>query len=119
MPEHNAAAILLAAGKGTRMKSRLPKVMHRIAGRSLVSHVLANLAPLGLSRAVVVVAPGMEDVAAEVAPNPIALQAEQLGTGHAVGCAKAALGGFAGDVLVVYGDTPFVGTETLRRLLDR
>jgi bifunctional UDP-N-acetylglucosamine pyrophosphorylase/glucosamine-1-phosphate N-acetyltransferase len=119
MPEHNAAAILLAAGKGTRMKSRLPKVMHRIAGRSLVGHVLANLAPLGLSRVVVVVAPGMEDVTAEVAPNPIALQAEQLGTGHAVGCAKPALAGFAGDVLVVYGDTPFVATATLARMLER
>ncbi len=114
-----AAAILLAAGKGTRMRSRLPKVMHRIAGRSMVGHVLDHLGPLGLSCAVVVVAPGMDDVAAEVAPHPTAIQAEQLGTGHAVGCAKAALGGFAGDVLVVYGDTPFVGTGTLQRLLDR
>ena len=119
MPQQSAAAILLAAGKGTRMKSRLPKVMHRIAGRTLVGHVLANLAPLGLQRAVVVIAPGMDDVAAEVAPNPTAFQTEQLGTGHAVGCAKAALGGFPGDVLVVYGDTPFVTTETLTRLLAR
>ena len=75
MPKQSAAAILLAAGKGTRMKSRLPKVMHRIAGRTLVGHVLANLAPLGLERAVVVIAPGMDDVAAEVAPNATALSA--------------------------------------------
>jgi bifunctional UDP-N-acetylglucosamine pyrophosphorylase / glucosamine-1-phosphate N-acetyltransferase len=114
-----AAAILLAAGKGTRMKSRLPKVMHKIAGRTMIGHVLDRLAPLGLSRAVVVVAPGMDDVAAEVAPHPTAIQAEQLGTGHAVGCGKAALRDFAGDVLVIYGDTPFVSTETLRRLLER
>ncbi len=120
MPDtKNAAAILLAAGKGTRMKSRLPKVMHRIAGRTMVGHVLDRLSPLGLSRVVVVVAPGMDDVAAEVAPGPTAIQADQLGTGHAVGCAKAALTGFKGDVLVVYGDTPFVSTETLHRLLER
>lgn len=116
---HTAAAILLAAGKGTRMKSKLPKVMHRIAGRTMVGHVLDHLSPLALSRTIVVVAPGMEDVAAEVAPNSTAIQAEQLGTGHAVGCAKAALGDFAGDVLVLYGDTPFVTTETLRRMLER
>ncbi len=120
MPDtKNATAILLAAGKGTRMKSRLPKVMHRIAGRTMVGHVLDRLAPLGLSRVVVVVAPGMDDVTAEVAPGPTAIQADQLGTGHAVGCAKAALTGFKGDVLVVYGDTPFVSTETLHRLLER
>jgi len=119
MSDRTAAAILLAAGKGTRMKSRLPKVMHRIAGRTLVGHVLDHLAPLGLARAIVVVAPGMDDVAAEVAPNPTAIQADQLGTGHAVGCAKAALSGFAGDVLVVYGDTPFVDSATLARMLER
>ena len=124
MPNRNnaagtAAAILLAAGKGTRMKSSLPKVMHRIAGRTMVGHVLDHLGPLALSRTVVVVAPGMDDVAAEVAPNPTAIQAEQLGTGHAVGCARAALGDFAGDVLVLYGDTPFVATETVRRMLER
>lgn len=119
MSDRTAAAILLAAGKGTRMKSRLPKVMHRIAGRTLVGHVLDHLAPLGLARTIIVVAPGMDDVAAEVAPCQAAIQAEQLGTGHAVGCARAALSGFAGDVLVVYGDTPFVSSETLRRLLER
>jgi bifunctional UDP-N-acetylglucosamine pyrophosphorylase/glucosamine-1-phosphate N-acetyltransferase len=119
MSDQKAAAILLAAGKGTRMKSRLPKVMHRIAGRPLVSHVLASLAPLGLARAVVVIAPGMDDVAAEVAPNKTAFQTEQLGTGHAVRAAEQALGDFAGDVLVVYGDTPFVTTATLRRMLER
>ena len=119
MPDQHAAAILLAAGKGTRMKSRLPKVMHRIAGRTLVGHVLASLAPLGLARAVVVIAPGMDDVAAEVAPHPTAFQTEQLGTGHAARCARGALAGFQGDVLVVFGDTPFVATETFTRMLAR
>src|SRR5215510_452826 len=116
---HNAAAIILAAGKGTRMKSRHPKVMHRIAGRTLIGHVLDRLAPLGLQRVIAVIAPGMDEVAAEVAPNGVAFQAEQLGTGHAVKCARDTLAGFKGDVLVVYGDTPFVATATLQRLLER
>ena len=119
MPNNKAAAIVLAAGKGTRMKSKLPKVMHRIAGRTLVGHVLDHLQPLDLARVVVVIAPGMDDVAKEVAPHGVAYQAEQRGTGHAVGSARAALQDFSGDILVVYGDTPFVSTETLRRMFDR
>lgn len=113
------AAIILAAGKGTRMKSALPKVMHEIAGRSMIGHVLANLAPLGSQPNVVVVAPGMEQVAAEVSPLPTAIQADQLGTGHAVGCARQALGNFPGTVLVLYGDSPFITTATLRNLVTR
>ena len=119
MPELKAAAIVLAAGKGTRMKSNLPKVMHRIGGRTLIGHVLDCLAPLGLARIVAVIAPGMESVEQEVAPHGVAFQAEQLGTGHAVGSARDALKGFSGDVLVVYGDTPFVATATLRRMFER
>src|SRR5687768_12130559 len=119
MPELNAAAIVLAAGKGTRMKSSLPKVMHRIGGRTLIGHVLDCLAPLGLARIVAVIAPGMDSVEREVAPHGVAFQAEQLGTGHAVGSARDALKDFSGDVLVVYGDTPFVATATLRRMFER
>jgi len=116
------AAIVLAAGKGTRMKSALPKVLHRIAGKPMVRHVLDSLAPLGAGPVVVVLAPGMEQVAREVAPRATAVQEQQLGTGHAVLAARAALGGganLAGDVLVLYGDTPFIATETLRRMLAR
>jgi bifunctional UDP-N-acetylglucosamine pyrophosphorylase/glucosamine-1-phosphate N-acetyltransferase len=119
MPDFKAAAIVLAAGKGTRMKSSLPKVMHRIAGRTLIGHVLDSLAPLSLARVVAVIAPGMDSVEKEVAPHDVAFQAEQLGTGHAVGCARDALKGFAGDILVVYGDTPFVATATLKRMFER
>ena len=61
----------------------------------------------------------MDDVTSEVAPHGVAFQAEQLGTGHAVGSARAALAGFSGDILVVYGDTPFVATATLQRMFDR
>jgi bifunctional UDP-N-acetylglucosamine pyrophosphorylase/glucosamine-1-phosphate N-acetyltransferase len=119
MPELNAAAIVLAAGKGTRMKSNLPKVMHRVGGRTLIGHVLDCLAPLGLARIVAVIAPGMDVVEQEVAPHGVAFQAEQLGTGHAVGSAREALKDFSGDVLVVYGDTPFVATATLQRMFER
>ena len=119
MPELNAAAIVLAAGKGTRMKSNLPKVMHRIGGRTLIGHVLDCLAPLSLARIVAVIAPGMDVVAKEMAPHGVAFQAEQLGTGHAVGSARETLKDFTGDILVVYGDTPFVATATLQRMFER
>ena len=119
MPELKAAAIVLAAAKGTRMKSNLPKVMHRIGGRTLIGHVLDCLAPLGLARIVAVIAPGMDSVEKEVAPHGVAFQAEQLGTGHAVGSARETLKDFTGDILVVYGDTPFVATATLQRMFER
>ena len=119
MTDSYTAAVILAAGKGTRMKSGLPKVMHAIAGRPMIGHVMASLAPLGCDPAVVVVAPGMDRVARAVAPAPVAIQHEQLGTGDAVLAAREALAGFSGDVLVLYGDTPFISTATLRRLLDR
>ena len=117
--EPRTAAIILAAGKGTRMKSALPKVMHRIAGRTMIGHVLANLKPLGSQPNVVVLAPGMDQVASEVAPLPVAIQADQSGTGHAVGCARQALGDFEGTVLVLFGDSPFISTATLASLVAR
>src|SRR3546814_4208306 len=84
MTKGKTAAIILAAGKGTRMKSALPKVLHRIAGRPMVGHVLDAVGPLRPDRVVVVVGPGMENVAAAVAPHPTALQATQQGTADAV-----------------------------------
>ncbi|MEX1108013.1 MAG: NTP transferase domain-containing protein, partial [Dongiaceae bacterium] len=117
--ESRPAAVLLAAGRGTRMRSRLPKVMHRVAGLPLIGHVLAGLAPLGCRAEIVVVAPDMPEVAAAVAPRPTAIQTEQRGTGHAVAAALPALGNTAGDMLVLYGDTPFIRTETLLRMLER
>jgi bifunctional UDP-N-acetylglucosamine pyrophosphorylase/glucosamine-1-phosphate N-acetyltransferase len=114
------AAVILAAGQGTRMKSAWPKVMHRIAGRTMIGHVLDAVAGLELARITVVVAPGMETVAREVAPHGTAIQHQALGTGHAVRAAEAAMAGVkARTVLVLYGDTPFVSAATLRRLLER
>jgi bifunctional UDP-N-acetylglucosamine pyrophosphorylase/glucosamine-1-phosphate N-acetyltransferase len=119
MGDHAIAAVVLAAGKGTRMKTALPKVLHPLAGRPMIDYVLANLEPLGCAPIVVVIGPGMEQVAAAVAPIPTAVQVELLGTAHAVLAARAALRGFAGDILVVFGDCPFISTETIGRLVAR
>jgi bifunctional UDP-N-acetylglucosamine pyrophosphorylase / glucosamine-1-phosphate N-acetyltransferase len=119
MTENRAAAIVLAAGKGTRMKSDLPKVMHRIAGRPMINHLLANLKPLGCDPVTVVVGPGMESLGKAVAPHKTAVQSEQKGTAHAALCARQALAGFTGDVLILVGDCPFITTATIRRLLER
>ena len=85
----------------------------------MINHVLANLAPLGASPVVVVVAPGMESVAKAVAPHATAIQDKQLGTGHAVLAARKALGEVNGDLLIVYGDAPLISTSTLQRLVER
>lgn len=118
-PHSRAAGVVLAAGKSTRMKTALPKVMHRLAGRMMIEHVLANLSPLKCDPVVVVIGPSMEDLAAAVAPNPTVVQERQLGTGHAVLAAKPILGEFAGDVLVVFGDCPFISPDTISRMLTR
>lgn len=114
------ALIVLAAGKGTRMKSDMPKVMHQIAGAPLFAHALASGAALSPDRAVLVVGHGAEMVeAAAKALDPditIALQREQLGTGHAVAQAKEALDGFTGDAFVLYGDTPFISPATMEAM---
>jgi bifunctional UDP-N-acetylglucosamine pyrophosphorylase/glucosamine-1-phosphate N-acetyltransferase len=114
------AIVVLAAGKGMRMKSALPKVMHRAAGRSLLGHVLHAAKGLSPAEAVVVVGPGMAEVAGE-AQNilPAAktgVQEDRLGTGHAVLMAKPALARFQGTVLILYGDVPLITTESLHRL---
>ena len=118
MTQRKTAAVILAAGKGTRMKSDLPKVMHPLAGRPMIKHLLAAVDAAKLDRAVIVIGPEMESVAKAVAPVPSAVQRDRLGTGHAVLCAKDALAGFAGDVLVLYGDTPLLTPETLGRVMQ-
>ena len=110
------AIIVLAAGKGTRMKSDMPKVLHKIAGRSMIGHVLAALEPLAPERRVVVISPGQDDVAAEVAPVETAIQHEARGTGDAVRAALGALEGFNGTVLVAFGGDPMFTSDTMARL---
>ena len=114
------AAIILAAGQGTRMNSDLHKVLHPIAGRTMLDHLLASVAELGPSTTVVVAGHGREQIEALLGSRAIvAVQEPQLGTGHAVQQAEAALAGFSGDVLVLYGDVPFVSPATMRQMLER
>jgi len=103
------------------MKSDLHKVLHPIAGRAMLLHLVDSIAGLNPARTVVVTGAGREQVEAAVAPLGIAtaLQAEQLGTAHAVAQAQAALAGFDGDILILYGDVPLVSTATMRAMLDR
>jgi bifunctional UDP-N-acetylglucosamine pyrophosphorylase/glucosamine-1-phosphate N-acetyltransferase len=115
------AVIILAAGQGTRMKSALHKVLHPIAGRPMLLHLLASTAELSPERQVVVVGAGREQVEKAVAGKgvAVAVQDKQLGTGHAVAQAHDALAGFAGDVLILYGDVPLVSATTMRAMIDR
>ena len=119
MSEACVAAVVLAAGLGTRMKSDLPKVMHPVCGKPMLGHVLDLLDDLDVARRVVVSGPGMDAVAAlaDAADAAVAVQADRLGTAHAVLAAKAALEGFSGDLLVVFGDTPLVEADTVAAAL--
>ena len=116
------AAIILAAGRGTRMKSELPKVMHQVAGRAMVGHVMYAAIDAGCAPLTLVVAPGMHAVrsyASAVEESVrFALQEEPLGTGHAVLAARETLKDFEGNLLVLYGDTPLITAATLARLND-
>ena len=109
-----STAVLLAAGLGTRMKSTLPKALHRIAGKPMLRHLIDSCMQ-AFDRVVVVVGPGMEAVAAAAAPHAVVVQADRLGTAHAALQAVAHFGG--GDVAVLYADNPLIRPDTLRRLL--
>ena len=114
------AAVILAAGKGTRMKSDLHKVLHPIAGRPMIEHLLDSVEALGAERVVVVVGDRREQLEKSLAGRGVrfAVQEPQLGTGHAVLQAKEALAGFEGDVLLLSGDVPFIRPVTMRAMLD-
>src|SRR5688572_5068825 len=109
-------AIVLAAGEGTRMLSSQPKVLHQIAGRSLLSHVLACVREAGGMHSAVVVGPGHDAIAAEakamVPDAEIFIQAERRGTAHAVLAAKSAIARGFDDILVIFGDTPMIRAQT-------
>lgn len=112
-------AIVLAAGQGKRMKSKLYKVLHPVCGKPMVGHVLDAALRAGVERTVVVVGHGAEAVQAFLGTKAeYALQAEQLGTGHAVKQAKDLLGSESGSTIVVCGDTPLVTSETLQGLME-
>lgn len=111
------AVIILAAGKGTRMKSDMPKVLHPIAGVPMIKHIVTTAEQLNPKKIVVVLADEMDDVAAVIAPHSVAIQKQQLGTGDAVKAAMNALEGFKGDILVLYGDVPLITADTLNALI--
>ena len=115
------SVIILAAGKGTRMESDLPKVLHHLAGAPMLLHVMKSSATLEPEQLVIIAGHGADAVSAVARDYnetaQVVLQSEQLGTGHAVSQAKSALADCTGDVIVLYGDTPFVRPETLQALL--
>ena len=123
MSSNRLAVVVLAAGMGTRMKSDRPKVLHEVAGRPLLRWVLEAAEALEPDQIVVVAGPGMDAVAAAAEPHSVVVQQERLGTAHAVQQALPLLTGgqdvgTGGDVLVLYGDTPFISRQTLQAMLD-
>ena len=119
MTKHKAAAIVLAAGLGTRMESDRPKVLHSLAGRPMIHWLLDTIAAAGIDDVTVVIPDGDAGttVAGAVVPLDTVVQADQLGTGHAVRCVCDAGGVAADDVLVLFGADPLITPATMRRLI--
>jgi bifunctional UDP-N-acetylglucosamine pyrophosphorylase/glucosamine-1-phosphate N-acetyltransferase len=120
MPKRSCLAIILAAGEGTRMRSALPKVMHKVGGLPMLGHVLAAATAAGATQRAVVVGPGATEVRRFLdgeEPQPVVYtQSERLGTAHAVLAARKELRAEPDDVLVLYGDTPLLSPATLKRM---
>jgi len=121
MAERDLAVAILAAGKGTRMRSQLPKVLHKLGSLSLIERLLRTVLTLKPQRCLVIVGYGQEQVRRALQEYPVEFveQAQQLGTGHAVQQLLPVLGDFQGDLLVVNGDVPLLRVETLQALLER
>lgn len=115
---HKSISLILAAGKGTRMKSDMPKVMHNLGGMPIINHIIGSCRDAGVDDNFVVIAPNMDDVAKAVSPFKTVVQKTQNGTGDAVMAAREALKGFTGSVLILAGDVPFIRPETLTNLIN-
>lgn len=111
-------AIILSAGMGVRMKSSLPKVMHQIAGRPILFWLWESLNQIKIDQKVIVISPEMQDLKASLPPAAVVWQEKRLGTGHAVLTAKEKLQGFKGNVLVLFGDSPLISSQTMQKLID-
>lgn len=118
MSKKKTAAIVLAAGLGTRMRSDVAKVMHPVGGRPMINHLLATLDKIHVDQTVVVVGPDMEALQDAVAPRATAVQFNRAGTGDAVKVGMEALGPFKGNVLILYGDTPLIREQTINAMLE-
>ncbi|MGD9638518.1 MAG: bifunctional UDP-N-acetylglucosamine diphosphorylase/glucosamine-1-phosphate N-acetyltransferase GlmU [Alphaproteobacteria bacterium] len=114
---NQTAAIILGAGMGTRMKSALPKVMHHIAGRPIINWLIESLDKIEVAKKVVVISPEMNALTEQFKPATTVFQKERLGTGHAVLMAKDELQSFKGNVLVLFGDSPFITSETMAKMI--
>lgn len=119
MNDISVGAIILGAGKGTRMKSNLPKVLMPVDGKPMIRHIIDVLESLNIKKIVTVIAPDGDAVKREVAPYPTCVQEKQLGTGHAVLAAREEFRGFKGDILIIFGDQPLYTKESMRKLLRR
>ena len=119
MTNSKIAAVVLGAGKGTRMKSDLPKVMMPVCGKPMIRHILETLDGMHTDKIVVVTAPDGDLVRKEVTPHESVIQEQQLGTGDAVLAAAEAMEGFDGDVLVVFGDSPLIMKETFINAVNK
>ncbi|MEK7873822.1 MAG: NTP transferase domain-containing protein, partial [Chloroflexota bacterium] len=114
------AAVVLAAGKGTRMNSALPKVLHPLCGQPMAQHVLDAVRAAGVTRTTLVVGHAAGRVRAALGGDvQYVEQARQRGTGHALLQARRAVSGAARSILVLYGDTPLISSQTLRSLMER
>jgi bifunctional UDP-N-acetylglucosamine pyrophosphorylase / glucosamine-1-phosphate N-acetyltransferase len=118
MSKPQLSVVILAAGKGTRMKSKLPKVLHKLAGKPLVEHVIDAVRDLGPKETVLVLGPESEEVGALYPHTLSVIQYDRLGTGHAVSVTSEVLEGKDRDVLILFGDTPLVKTSTLNAMID-
>jgi len=112
------AVLILAAGKGTRMKSALPKVAHKLAGLPMICHIIRTCESLGAAKIIPILAPGMDMVAQMAAPHACAIQPRQLGSGDAARAALPLLDGFNGQVVILVGDAPLIHGETIRKLAE-
>lgn len=115
----NITAVILAAGRGTRMKSARPKVLHEILGRPIIDYVLSALKGAGVTETITVAGYGSEELKKALKGGKVVIQKKLLGSGDAVMSAKAALGSHPGDILIICGDTPLVKPSTVKALIDK
>lgn len=117
--QNETAAIILGAGKGTRMKSDKPKVLMPVCGKPMIKHIIETLETIPVNNIITVISPEGEAVAETVAPYKTCVQEAQLGTGHAVNCTRHLLKNFTGPILVIFGDTPLITKQTFERSIAK